>query len=50
MGRKRAQSPSRSAAAAAGAEEAEASTSQQPAEPVKEPTAPLQVFYCASKS
>jgi len=49
MGRKRAQSPSR-AAAASGAEEAEASTSQQPAEPVKEPTAPLQVFYCAGKS
>jgi len=40
MGKKRAQSPPRPADAAA------ASTSQAPAEPVKEPTQPVKVFYC----
>jgi len=44
MGKKRAQSPPRSAAPADG--EAAGSSSQPPAEPPKEPTPPVQVFYC----
>ncbi|KAF8956691.1 translation initiation factor SUI1 [Flammula alnicola] len=46
MGKKRAQSPPRSAAAAP-AEGDVASTSQQPVEPPKEPTPPVKVVYCA---
>ncbi|CAA7258480.1 unnamed protein product [Cyclocybe aegerita] len=41
MGKKRAQSPPRTAAA-----EGEAGSSSQPAEPAKEPTPPVQVLYC----
>jgi len=49
MPKKRAQSPSRPAAVESEAI-AGASSSSQPPEPVKEPTPPLQVFYCASQS
>ncbi|KAF8806204.1 density-regulated protein DRP1 [Phlegmacium glaucopus] len=45
MPKKRVQSPSRPAAAES--EATAASSSSQPPEPVKEPTPPLQVFYCA---
>jgi len=44
MGKKRAQSPPRSTPAAEG--EAGSSSQQQPVEPPKEPTPPVQVFYC----
>ena len=47
MPKKRAQSPPRSAAPES---ETVASSSTQPPEPPKEPTPPLQVFYCASQS
>ncbi|PPQ87315.1 hypothetical protein CVT25_002063 [Psilocybe cyanescens] len=45
MGKKRAQSPPRSVAPPAEGEAG--SSSQQPVEPPKDPTPPLEVFYCA---
>jgi len=44
MPKKRAQSPPRSAAPAEG--EAGSSAAAAPAEPAKEPVAPIEVFYC----
>lgn len=50
MGKKRAQSPARSAAASKPAETEEGSSQSIPAEPPKEPTPPITVFYCQGMS